>query len=127
MRAGHSPQPCGLMARDVRRLIGSLCLLCSIAAAPPEFKQVGFSTLNALGDNGTTGGGDAPPTIVHNAIELQAAVERLDIKDKAMRERTPRVVLIVGDIDLGELKNTKGGEQIKDVGTVRIGSHTTIY
>ncbi|HSV12664.1 MAG TPA: hypothetical protein VLI90_00280, partial [Tepidisphaeraceae bacterium] len=114
-----------IRAARVLRLIGWLALAGSVAAAP-DFRQVGFSTLNALGDNGTTGGGDVPPIVVRNAIELQSAVERSDIKDKEMRQRTPRVVLIAGDIDLGELKNTRGGETLTDIGTVRVASYTTI-
>jgi pectate lyase len=108
------------------RLAGVLSVGCSLGAVP-EFRQVGFSTIDALGDHGTVGGGSAAPIVVHNAMELQTAVERRDIKDKTLRDRTPRVVLIANDIDLGELANTKGGDVIKNVGTVRVASHTTIY
>jgi pectate lyase len=116
----------GLKARVTFTLIGLLAVLCAIGAAP-DFSQVGFSTVNALGDNGTTGGGDSAPVVVHNASEFQRAAERLDIKDKKVREQTPRVILIANDIDLGELKNMTGGTGLKDVGIIRPASHTTIH
>ena len=79
------------------------------------------------GMNGTTGGGDAAATTVKTLQEFQSAVERLDIKDKKLRDNSPRVVLVAADIDLGELANEKPGTQIKSVGKVRVYSNTTIY
>jgi pectate lyase len=108
-------------------LICAIAVATSAATSTPDFNQIGFSTVNALGDDGTTGGGNKPPIIVHNAHELQIAVERTDIKIKSMRQNTPRVVLIANDIDMGELKNTEGGTVLKDIGTVRVASFTTIY
>ncbi|MBC7783245.1 MAG: hypothetical protein H7144_05345 [Burkholderiales bacterium] len=110
-------------------LIAFTCLpsATAIAADRPDFTQVGFSTLNAYGDNGTTGGGDVEPVIVRTAQEFQTQVERLDIKKKADRDTAPRVIVVGGDIDLGELKNGNAGTELKNVGIVRIVSNTTIY
>jgi len=118
-----------ILCRRLNSLLQVAVLLGALSAlgAAPEFTQVGFSTIDALGSKGTTGGGDVSAIVVHNAQELQSAVERRDIKDKTLRERTPRVVRINNDIDLGELKNSPGGEQIRDIGIVRIGSDTTVY
>src|SRR5262245_51805697 len=104
------------------RFVGLFLLLASLGAAP-DFSQIGFSTINALGDKGTTGGGNVDPVVVRTAAELLKAAERLDIKDKAVREQTPRVIQIANDIDLGELGNMPGGEEIKDAGIVRPASH----
>jgi pectate lyase len=102
-----------------------LSVLSSLGAAP-DFAQVGFSTVNALGVNGTSGGGDQPAIVVRTAAEFHDAAERLDIKNKLARERAPRVILVANDIDLGELKNMRGGSALKDVGIVRPASNTTI-
>jgi pectate lyase len=95
--------------------------------SPQPFSQTGFSTLAAYGQNGTTGGGDLAPVSVRTAKEFQTACERLDIKDKRVRGQTPRVVLVANDLDLGELKNVTGNSTGKNVGIVRVQSHTTIY
>ena len=94
---------------------------------PPSFEQIGFSTLNAYGQNGTTGGGTNAPAVVRTAKEFQSACERLEIKDKAVRAQTPRVVLVADDIDLGELSNVTGNSTGMKVGIVRVQPHTTIY
>jgi pectate lyase len=132
---GSSP-----LARTNSRLLALpalILLLASLAAVksaslltniPPEpaFEQLGFSTLSACGQNGTVGGGDARPTVVRTAKEFQSACERLDIKDKKVRDTTRRVVLVANDIDLGELANQKPGGVLTNVGIVRIRPHTTI-
>lgn len=61
------------------------------------------------------------------ARELQAALERTDIKKKADREEAPRVVRIDADIDLGELGNETPGSELKSVGRVLVLSNTTVY
>ncbi len=100
----------------------------SIAATnDSQFAQVGFSTLAAYGQAGTTGGGDVTPTIVRTAKEFLSAAERLEIKHKKVRDTTPTVILIAHDIDLGELKNVTGNSTEKSVGIIRIRPHTTIY
>jgi pectate lyase len=116
----------GWKARVTNALTGLFMVLASLGAAP-DFSQIGFSTINALSDNGTSGGGDTAPMVVHNAVELRNAAERLEIRDKAAREQTPRVIQIANDIDLGELQNVPGGNEIKDVGIVRPASNTTIF
>jgi pectate lyase len=95
--------------------------------ATPDFALMGFASVPGYGVQTTTGGGEAAPTMVRTAKEFQAVVERLDIRNKDLRDNTPRVVLVEGDIDLGELANEKAGAQIKLVGTVQVRSNTTIY
>ena len=97
------------------------------ATNAPSFEQVGFSTLHAYGQNGTTGGGTNAPVVVRTAKEFQSACERLEIKDKKVRAVTPRVVLVAADLDLGELANVTGNSTGKPVGIVRVLSDTTIY
>jgi pectate lyase len=96
-------------------------------AVAPKFPQTGFSTMTAYGQTGTTGGGDLTPITVRTAKEFQTACERLDIKDKLLREQTPRVILVGEDLDLGELKNVTGNSTGKAVGIVRVQPRTTIY
>ena len=93
----------------------------------PSFEQVGFSTLDAYGQHGTTGGGTNAPVVVRTAKEFQSACERLEIKDKKIRAVTPRVVLVANDIDLGELANVTGNSTGMNVGIVRPLSDTTIF
>ena len=78
-------------------------------------------------ESSTTGGGNVPAMLVRTAAELRTAVERLDIKDKKLRDNVPRVVRITADIDLGVLANEKPGTALKLVGSVRVRPHTTIY
>lgn len=96
-------------------------------AAAPSFGLVGFASVPGNGMERTTGGGNAAPTPVRTATEFRDAVERLDIKDKKLRDNTPRVVLVAADIDLGVLANEKPGKVLQSVGLVRVRSHTTIY
>lgn len=99
----------------------------SIHAAAPSFEQLGFSTVTAYGLSGTTGGGDVKPTIVRTVREFQTACERLDLKDKKLRDHSPRVVLVATNLDLGELANVTGNSTGKSVGIVRVRPNTTIY
>lgn len=109
-------------------LLLSLALLQPAAAAEaPSFKLEGFATVKAYGLETTTGGGDAPVTVVRTPQEFQAAAERSDLKDKKARNDAPRVIQIANDLDLGELANERGGSELKSVGLVRIRPHTTIY
>jgi pectate lyase len=96
-------------------------------AATPSFEQIGFSTVAAYGLSGTTGGGDAKPTVVRTVKEFQIACERLDLKNKNLRDHTPRVVLVATNLDLGELANVTGNSTGKSVGIVRVRPNTTIY
>ena len=89
-------------------------------------QPVGFASLDARGQKGTSGGGGLEPVIVHNAVELQREAERLDLKDKAARDQTPRVVRLAGDIDLGELANEKPGHELLKIGSIQPRPHTTI-
>jgi pectate lyase len=95
--------------------------------AMSSFAISGFATVAADGISGTTGGGANAPVIVRTAREFQSAAERLDIKDKKLRDNSPRVILIAADINLGELANQKGGTVLTNVGVVRVRPDTTIY
>ena len=103
-------------------LVNSFCV-----AAEPPFDLTGFASIEAHGLKTTTGGGDAKPVMVRTAKEFQSACERLDIKSKAQRDNTPRVIVVAADIDLGELANQKGGSVLTNVGVVRVRPNTTIY
>ena len=96
------------------------------AGVAPSVEHTGFSTLNSYGQDGTTGGGTNAPVFVRSAKEFQSAAERLDIKDKKLRDTAPRVILVANDIDLGELANVTGSSSGKSVGIVRVRPHTTI-
>jgi pectate lyase len=96
------------------------------AVTTPDFSISGFATVAAHGVTNTTGGGNATPVFVHNAREFQSAVERLDIKDKKVRDNTPRVIVITNDIDLGVLTNVSGSSKGMAVGIVRVRPNTTI-
>ena len=117
----------------MRRLAISIFSMATLgpftfAAEPrPSCDLVGFATISAHGLSTTTGGGNAPVISVRTARELQAALERTDIKKKADRDNTPRVVRIDADIDLGDLANEQPGEEIKSVGRVHVLSNTTLY
>ena len=63
-------------------------------------------------------------------LVVQSQELQLALKQPGHRRRDEdmhHVVCINNDIDLGELKNSPGGEQIRDVGIVRIGSDATVY
>ena len=104
-------------------LLSSLALSFVLHAEP---SPLGFASLEAYGQKGTTGGGEAPTVLVHNASELQREVERLDLKDKKDRDQSPRVIRLANDIDLGELANEKPGHELLKVGVVNPRPHTTI-
>lgn len=111
-------------------LLASFALLNSVHAEntnAPDFAQVGFSTLAAYGQTNTAGGGTNTPVVVRTTKEFQSACERLEIKDKHVREVAPRVILVANDLDLGELSNVTGSSTGKPVGIVRVQSHTTIF
>ena len=97
----------------------------SVAGAP-SFELVGFATVKAYGVDAVTGGGNTRAVEVRTAQEFRDAVERKDIKKKADQHKSPRVVKVVGDIDLGELANERPGEVITSVGKVEVRSNTTI-
>ena len=101
--------------------------VCHAQAAAPAFDQIGFSTVASYGLAGTTGGGDAMPTVVRTVKEFQTACERLDLKDKKLRDNSPCVVLVATNLDLGELANVTGSSTGKNVGIVRVRPNTTIY
>ncbi len=94
----------------------ALLLAPLLHAGPTRFASLG---------GGTEGGGERKPVMVQDAKELQAAVERLD-EEKDMRDTTPRVIRLAGNIDLGELANEKPGNTLKKVGIIRPRSHTTL-
>ena len=115
-----------------RRLFSLTVLIAFVVpggarAAAPPVEQIGFSTVAAYGLSGTTGGGDVKPTVVRTVREFQTACERLDLKDKKLRDHSPRVVLVATNLDLGELANVTGNSTGKSVGIVRVRPDTTIY
>ena len=91
-----------------------------------ETAPVGFASVPAGSQSGTTGGGETKPVIVSTAQELQRELERMDITDKKQRDATPRTIRLAGDIDLGVLANQKPGNELKLVGVVYPRSHTTL-
>ena len=93
----------------------------------PSFSLEGFATIKAWGINTTTGGGNAPVTVVKTSQEFLVAAERSDIADKKKRDNTPRVIRIENDLDLGVLANERGGNELKSVGIVYARPHTTIF
>ncbi len=115
------------MKIKVLQLIAITLSISFSVLAEPDFSQIGFSTLPGLGVETTTGGGNAAPVFVKTADEFRTQVERRDIKKKEDRGNAPRVIVVAEDIDLGELKNGKPGDEIKDIGIVYPESNTTIY
>ena len=103
--------------QTLRHAAAVLLLSLSAHAGPIGFASLGGST---------TGGGEATPVIVPTALELQRALERLDIADKKQRPTTPRVIRLAGDIDLAELANANPGKELKQVGIVYPCSNTTL-
>lgn len=99
----------------------------SHSPATPSFAISGFATVAAHGLTNTTGGGTNAPVIVRTVKEFQSAAERLDLKDKKLRDNSPRVILIATNLDLGELANVTGNSTGKSVGIIRVRPHTTIY
>ena len=97
------------------------------AQEKPSFSLEGFATVKAYWLNTTTGGGNAPVTVVKTPQEFLAAAERSDIADKKSRNNTPRIIRIANDLDLGVLANERGGTDLKSVGIVHVRSHTTIF
>ena len=97
------------------------------AQETPSFSLEGFATIKAYGLNTTTGGGNAPMTVVKTPQEFFTAAERSDIADKKSRNNTPRVIRIANDLDLGVLANERGGNDLKSVGIVHVRPHTTIF
>ncbi len=85
-------------------------------------EPVGFASIGHPVD----GGGALEPVIVSTALELQRALERLDIADKKLRSNTPRVIRLAGDIDMAELANDKPGKVLKQTGIVHPLSNTTL-
>jgi pectate lyase len=126
---------CRFVDQAIRLLAAFACAYCANAAmaqtttqrASPSFDLVGFATVKAYEVDRLTGGGDGPVVEVRTAEAFRAAVERSDIKEKSDRDNTPRVVKVIADIDLGELANERGGDELKSVGRVEVRSNTTIY
>ena len=98
-----------------------------VGAGEPSFALSGFAAVEAHGIKTTTGGGNVAPVLVRTAKEFQSACERLDIKSKAARDNSPRVIVVAADLDLGELANEKPGNVLTNVGVVHVRPHTTIY
>ncbi len=116
----------------IRSGVLALALFAGLSLAnaedSPLFKLQGFATISAYGIATTTGGGgDAPVMRVRTPEEFFAAAERTDIKSKAARNTTPRVIEIVNDLDLGELANERAGNELKSVGIVHVRPNTTIF
>ncbi|MCB1225913.1 MAG: hypothetical protein KDK99_08910 [Verrucomicrobiales bacterium] len=108
-------------------ILTQLTFIASLAFAEvPSSDLVGFASVSAYDVDTTTGGGKGKIVTVRTAKELQAAVERSDIKKKADREKVPLVIRVEGDIDLGELNNDIPGSVLEQVGRVLVGSNTTL-
>lgn len=107
-------------------VLGMIRLQAETASDSPSFALVGFATVKAYGLEKVTGGGNGPVIEVRTAQEFRDACERRDIKKKAQQHSSPRVVKVVADIDLGELANERGGEELKSVGKVELRSNTTV-
>lgn len=99
IQAGLIPPPSMFtIAGDV----GALATVLSAMVGPGMVVPIGFASINDLGQNGTTGGGTATPTVVTTRAELESEVAG----------STPKVVHVSG---------TLAGS-----GGVQIGSNTTI-
>ena len=117
-----------LMMNPVRLvLLSFLFSQFLLAQSPPSFRAAGFATISGYGVEKLTGGAGGAVIEVHDAAEFLAAVERNDIKSKADRDKTPRTVRVMADIDFGVLANEQPGNEIKAVGRVQVRSNTTIY
>lgn len=120
----HQPSPASLHSALFSLLLGSSLLS---AQTLPSFQAAGFATISGYGQDKLTGGAGGRVVEVRDAASFQAAVERLDIKSKAERDNTPRIVKVMADIDLGTLANEKPGKVLTSVGRVLVRSHTTIF
>ncbi len=116
-------QICKIIGRHSLATWGALLVLALAGPAAdaqekPSFSLEGFATIKAHGLNTTTGGGDAPVTVVKIPQEFLATAERSDIADKRKRDNTPRVIRIA---------NERGGKELESVGIIRLRPHTTIF
>ncbi len=107
------------------RAIATISLLTSLlgvglprTTAAPSFDLVGFASLNALGQNGTTGGADGDHVQVSTLPELVRYLET---------NVTLRVELM-NDIDCSSLANANGGFPASyPVGEILVNSNKTVY
>jgi pectate lyase len=104
---------------DYMRLLYSFLLCYAVAAAgAPNFDLVGFATLNALGQNGTTGGSGGQ----------HVKVSTLDDFVRYCQTNTTLLVELMNDIDCSSLTNAPGGFPADyKVGEVLVNSNKTIY
>lgn len=73
----------------------------------PTTGLVGFATVNALGQNGTTGGAGGPTITVANASDFLAAIQRTD----------PVIIRVNGTISLSGMNRVASDKTIVGVGT----------
>jgi pectate lyase len=93
--------------------------MCAFSTnAAPNFDLVGFASLNALGQNGTSGGADG----AHVQVSTLADFVRYLETNVALR------VEILNDIDCSPLANNSGGfPSSYPVGEILVNSNKTIY
>jgi pectate lyase len=84
----------------------------------PEFGLVGFASLNAMGQNGTTGGSGGPRVQVTTLAELV----------HYSQTNTPLMVEVMNDIDLSPLANANQGFPTNyPTGEILVNSNKTLY
>jgi len=94
------------------------CLAGSVAGAAPDFGLAGFASLNALGQNGTTGGAGGPRVQVTRLAEFVHYAQT----------NAPFRVEVMNDLDLSPLANANQGFPTNyPTGEVLVNSNKTIY
>ena len=100
----------------MRLLIFLFCAMT--ASAAPNFDLVGFATVNALGQNGTTGGSGGQRVQVSTLADFV----------KYCQTNTTVMVEVMNDIDCSTLANHSGGfPSGYSVGEILVNSNKTIY
>lgn len=97
------------------------CLICAMAltaAAAPNFDLVGFATLNATGQNGTSGGAGGARVQVSTLADFVRYCET----------NATLMVEVMNDIDCSSMANNSGGFPANyPVGEILVNSNKTIY
>ncbi|MFT7834866.1 fibronectin type III domain-containing protein [Saccharothrix sp. BKS2] len=90
-------------------LIGGFtsAVVATTPAAAAEASPIGFASVNALGQNGTTGGAGGQTVTVTSRSQLEAAVERTD----------PVVIQVSGTIQISGMLDVESDKTIIGVGT----------
>jgi len=96
----------------------SVALESVIAATTPNFDLVGFAALNALGQNGTTGGASGPRVQVSTLTDFV----------RYAQTNVPLRIELLNDIDCSSLSNASAGFPANyPVGEILVNSNKTIY